>query len=160
MLRIALAVVAVLALLVAGRFAYMSMTTRPPDHLGASAGRFAACPKRPNCVSSQAEDKDHKIAPLVVPGTTETAHERLVEAIEAVEAMPRTRIVTSGDGYLHAESTSSLFRFVDDLELLYDDTVPGFQVRSASRIGYSDMGVNRKRVEALRGRLAAKIRAD
>ena len=156
MLRIALAVVAVLALLLAGRFVYMSRTTRPPDHLGASAGRFAACPKRPNCVSSQAEDKDHKIAPLVVPGTTETAHERLVEAIEAVEAMPRTRVVTSGDGYLHAEFTSRLFRFVDDLELLYDDNLPGFQVRSASRTGYSDLGANRKRVEALRAAVSVE----
>jgi len=154
MLRIALAVVAVLALLLAGRFAYISRTTRPPDNLLASSGRLAPCPERPNCVSSLAEDKSHQIAPLAVHGTADAALERVIQTIEA---MPRARIVTSGEGYLHAEFSSRLFRFVDDLELLYDDNVPGFQVRSASRAGYSDMGANRKRVEALRAGLAAAV---
>jgi len=153
-LRIALAVVAVLALLLAGRFAYMSMTTRPPDDLLAASGRLAPCPESPNCVSSLAEDKNHQIAPLAVHGTADAALERVIQTIEA---MTRARIVTSGEGYLHAEFSSRLFRFVDDLELLYDDNVPGFQVRSASRAGYSDMGANRKRVEALRAGLAAAV---
>ena len=153
MLRIALAVVAVLALLLAGRFAYMSRTTRPPDHLGASTQRLAPCPESPNCVSSLAEDKSHQIAPLVIFGAVGEAQERIIQALEA---MPRGRIVTSGDGYLRAEFTSRLFRFVDDLELLYDDGVPGFQVRSASRTGYSDLGANRKRVEALRAAVSVE----
>lgn len=154
MLRIALAVLTVLALLLAGRFAYMGRTTRPPDDLLATSGRLAPCPKSPNCVSSLAEDKSHRIAPLAVLGTADAALERVIQTIEA---MPRARIVTSGKGYLHAEFTSRLFRFVDDLELIYDDSLPGFQVRSASRAGYSDMGANRKRVEALRAGLAAAV---
>ncbi len=153
MLRIAVKVIAVLALLLVGRFAYMSMMTKPPGNLGASTGRLAPCPERPNCVSSLAEDKSHQIAPLAMPGAAEEALQRVTETIEA---MPRARIVTSGDGYLHAEFTSRLFRFVDDLELLYDDSVHGFQVRSASRTGYSDLGANRKRVEALRAAVSVE----
>jgi len=157
MLRIVLKVIAGLALLLLGRFAYMSMTTKPPENLGASTGRLAPCPKSPNCVSSLAENESHQIAPLAVPGGAEAALEHMVKIIEG---MPRARIVTSGDGYLHAEFASRLFRFVDDLELLYDDGVPGFQVRSASRTGYSDMGANRKRVEALRAGVAAAVTGE
>lgn len=151
MLRIALAMVAVLVFLLVGRFLYMSMTAQPPDDLRTPAGRLAPCPESPNCVSSLAARESRRVDALVVPGTVDAALKR---AVRAIEAMPRGCIVTSGDGYLHAEFTSLLFRFVDDLELVYDDSIPGFQVRSASRAGYSDMGANRKRVEALRGSLA------
>lgn len=154
MLRIALAVVAALTCLLVGRFFYMSMTTEPPDNLRSLAGpaaRLAPCPESPNCVSSQAERKSQRIDALVVSGDADVA---LARAARAIEAMSRARVVTCENGYLHAEFTSLLFRFVDDLELVYDDGLPGFQVRSASRTGYSDMGANRKRVEALRAKLA------
>ncbi len=153
MLRIALAVLAVLALLLVGRFVYMSMSTQPPDHLRSLAGpaaRLAPCPESPNCVSSLAERESQRVDALKVPGGADAALER---AARAIGAMSRARVVTAENGYLHAEFTSLLFRFVDDLELVYDDSVPGFQVRSASRTGHSDMGANRKRVEALRASL-------
>jgi uncharacterized protein (DUF1499 family) len=70
----------------------------------------------------------------------------------AVAALPRTRIVEDEPGYLHAECTSRIFRFVDDLELAQNQQ-SGVDVRSASRVGYGDMGVNRARVEALRAAL-------
>ncbi len=151
MLRITLTLVVLLALGLVGRFVYMSMTTQPPDDLGAPAGRLAPCPESPNCVSSLAERESQRVAPLLVPGPVDEAMKRVARVIEA---MPRARIVTFDDGYLHAEFSSLLFRFVDDLELVHDDSVPGFQIRSASRAGYSDMGANRKRVEALRARFA------
>jgi uncharacterized protein (DUF1499 family) len=69
---------------------------------------------------------------------------------DAVAAMPRTRIVEEGQGYLHAECTSRIFRFVDDLELMRSEDGDRVDVRSASRTGYGDMGVNRERVEKLR----------
>jgi uncharacterized protein (DUF1499 family) len=150
MLRIVLAVVALLALMLVGRFVSISMPTPPPDDLGASTGRLAPCPESPNCVSSQADRESQRVDALIMPGPADAAWKQIVQAIEV---MPRARIVKNEDGYMHVEFTSFLFRFVDDLELVYDGTVPGFQVRSASRAGHSDMGANRKRVEALRARL-------
>jgi uncharacterized protein (DUF1499 family) len=79
-----------------------------------------------------------------------------------VAKLPRTRIVTDAEGYLHAECRSALLGFVDDLELHLRPADAQIAVRSASRLGYSDMGVNRRRVEALRAALAARgvIRSD
>jgi uncharacterized protein (DUF1499 family) len=69
-----------------------------------------------------------------------------------VQTFPRTSVITVSDSYLHAEFTSAIFRFVDDLEFLVDDTAKVIHVRSASRLGTSDLGVNRKRVEEIRRR--------
>jgi uncharacterized protein (DUF1499 family) len=110
------------------------------------------CPSSPNCVSSQASDAGHRVEPFVlrVPGA-----ESWSAAKRAVAAMPRTRIVDDRPGYLRAEATSLLFRFVDDLELALGEDGRRLDVRSASRVGHSDLGANRKRVEALRKSLRA-----
>ena len=108
---------------------------------------LAPCPSRPNCVSSLADDAAHRVDPFALRVPVERAWPQLRDA---VASLPRMRIIESGDGYLRAEATSQLFRFVDDLEVLH---VPGsarIDVRSASRVGYSDLGVNRARVESLR----------
>lgn len=152
MLRTVLAVIAALTLLLLGRFAVMSSTAEPPDHLANAKTRLEACGGTPNCVSSQTESARHKVEPLHVTGPADAALDR---ALRAIESMPRSRVITSTDRYVHAEYRSLLFRFVDDLELLYDGDIPGFHVRSASRSGHSDLGVNRRRVEALRERLAS-----
>ena len=112
------------------------------------------CPAKPNCVSSQAPaaDAGHYIEPLRFNGDPATAWARLRQALAA---MPRTRIVEDSGQYLRAEATSRLFRFVDDLECLMDRDAGLIHVRSASRVGHGDMGVNRKRVEQLRALLGA-----
>jgi len=69
--------------------------------------------------------------------------------------MKRARVVTEDGCYIHVEFTSFVFRFVDDAEFLLDEAVKTIHVRSASRIGYSDLGVNRKRVEMIRSRFDA-----
>jgi uncharacterized protein (DUF1499 family) len=120
-----------------------------PSPTEATIGRLSACPDSPNCVSSQSTDQRHAMAPLRYEGTVEKAMERL---IEAVSGMKRARIVVTEGRYLHAEFTSALFRFVDDVEFLLDDGTKTIHVRSASRVGYSDLGVNRKRVEEIRSR--------
>jgi uncharacterized protein (DUF1499 family) len=108
---------------------------------------LAPCPNRPNCVSSLAEDVAHRVDPLALRVPLERAWPQLRDA---VASLPRTRIVETGDGYLRAEATSRLFRFVDDLEVLHVPGTVRIDVRSASRVGYSDLGVNRARVESLR----------
>ena len=114
-----------------------------------TGGRLLICPDSPNCVSSQSGDPRHVIAPLRYEGTAEKARELL---IKAVSGMRRSRIVISEELYLHAEFTSTFFRFVDDVEFLLDDGKKLIHVRSASRVGYYDFGVNRSRVEEIRTR--------
>jgi uncharacterized protein (DUF1499 family) len=113
----------------------------------APATGLAACPDKPNCVSSLAPDPEHRVEPFMLAGDPAAAWSALRAA---VAAMPRTVIVEERLGYLHAECTSRIFRFVDDLELLQSEAGDRAEVRSASRVGYGDMGVNRERVEALR----------
>lgn len=127
---------------------------RPP-YLGLRDGRLAACPASPNCVCSQSGDASHQIDPISFSGTTQEA---IVAIKEAVALMPRMRVVTQADsqGYLHAEARSRLFGFVDDVEFWFDEPNQRIHVRSASRVGYSDLGVNRERVEVLRQKLTAR----
>jgi len=115
-----------------------------PTNLGVQGGKLASCPSSPNCVSSQASD-NHAIAPLRFSGDAQAALRKLKTV---VEAMPRTRIIDSKPDYLYAEFSTALMGFVDDVEFYCDGTA--IQVRSASRLGYSDLGVNRKRVEVIR----------
>jgi uncharacterized protein (DUF1499 family) len=122
--------------------------TRPPN-LGVRDGRLAACPSSPNCVSSQAADEEHRIAPLPYAGTGDDA---IVRLAAIVRSLPRATIVSERPDYLRAEFTSRIFRFVDDVEFLADDAAKVIQVRSASRLGHSDLGVNRKRIELIRTR--------
>jgi len=126
--------------------ALFSLLARRAVGLGVRDGRLAPCPGTPNCVCSQDEDR-HAVEPLHFDGPPEEAWGRLKEVLAS---LPRTRVVSSADGYLHAECTSRLFRFVDDLECLLDPEAKVIHVRSASRAGRSDFGVNRRRVEAIR----------
>ncbi len=126
-----------------------------PTNLGVHDGRLAPCPDRPNCVCTQAADDAHRIEPLIYDGTPEEALARLRAALAT---LPRTRIVTETPDYLHAECTSLVFRFVDDVEFLIDRERKAIHFRSASRVGYSDLGVNRRRMERLRQAFAAGAR--
>lgn len=118
----------------------------PPENLGVNGGRLSPCPDSPNCVSSQESVGSHAIAPIKASGTTDQAMDKLQKSITAMGG----KIITRNGPYLHAEFRSKWIRFVDDLECLFDESAGKIDVRSASRLGYSDLGVNRKRVEELR----------
>lgn len=139
-----------LALLTGGQMGLFS-GQRPAD-LGVTDGRLKPAPATPNCVSSQASGGYHAIAPLAYAGDGAAAFARL-RAI--VAGMARIRIVREESGYLHAEARSKLLGFVDDVEFHLDDTAAVIHVRSASRLGRKDFGVNRARIEAIRRRMAA-----
>ena len=119
----------------------------PNGPVGLVEGRLRPCPSSPNCVCSQDEDAGHQIEPLRFAGPPREAWERLHDL---VLKLPRTRVVSREDRYLHVEFTTLLMRFVDDVEFLLDKTTSVIHVRSASRIGHSDLGANRKRIEAIR----------
>jgi uncharacterized protein (DUF1499 family) len=123
-----------------------------PQNLGAKNGELSACPNSPNCVSTRAKDAEHAIAPLRYGTSREEAVQKLTAVIRS---LPRTKIVTSSTEYLHVEFTSKIFRFVDDVEFLFDDRIKVIHFRSASRVGYSDLGVNRKRMEDIRRRFGS-----
>lgn len=125
-----------------------SFSGQRPTNLGVSDGKLAACPGTPNCVSSQSEDAQSTIDPLPLKGS---AAESIQAIADIVKSMELTEIVEQSDRYLYAEFTSKLMGFVDDVEFYADETDNLMHVRSASRLGKSDLGVNRKRVEAIRG---------
>jgi uncharacterized protein (DUF1499 family) len=118
----------------------------------ASEKKLAACPNSPNCVSSQATD-DHFIEPFKIIGNAEEAWAALKNALIGQR---RTAITSETVDTLHAEATSLVFRFVDDVDAILDADAKLIHIRSASRVGYGDFGVNRKRVEALRSQLQQK----
>lgn len=116
-----------------------------PQNLGVRDGGLAPCPNKPNCVSSRASGRRHAIEPLSLRGDPAASMQRLREILSA---MPRTEVVTARPDYLYAECASRLLGFVDDLEFYCDGEA--IHLRSASRLGHSDLGVNRKRVERIR----------
>lgn len=120
-----------------------------PDNLGIHNGQLSTCPDSPNCVNSQASDARHAIAPLPLQGSAEETQARL-KALLSEE--PRVSLVEEAPGYLRAEFSSTLMRFVDDVEFMIGASA--VEVRSASRLGYADFDVNRKRIEHLRQRLS------
>ena len=111
---------------------------------------FDPCPSSPNCVSSEASTRRHYVAPFRL-AVGEAEGWRAVR--RAVADLPRTSIVDEGKYYVHAECRSRLFGFVDDLELRLVESQGIVAIRSSARVGYSDLGVNRKRVERLRQEL-------
>jgi uncharacterized protein (DUF1499 family) len=127
--------------------ALFSLFARRPTNLGVRDRRLTPCPDTPNCVCTQTADDAHRIEPLAYDDTAEEAMARLKAALAT---LPRTRVVTETPDYLHAECTSLVFRFVDDVEFLLDRERKVIHFRSASRVGRSDLGVNRRRMEALR----------
>jgi uncharacterized protein (DUF1499 family) len=107
------------------------------------------CPKTPNCVSSLDTDPKHFIQPLQFVGKVTEARKRLLKVLNSLK---RVRVVASGEDFIRAEFVSAIFRFVDDVEFYLDDRNKVIHVKSASRVGYSDLGVNHRRVENLRKR--------
>ena len=127
----------------------MIFAGKRPDNLGVNGGKLASCPKSPNCVSSQTEPADtiHYIEPLTC---TFTPQEALAKLKTIIQSLPRTTIINETDNYLYAEFKSALMGYVDDVEFYIEPDTQKIQVRSASRLGQSDLGVNRKRIEIIR----------
>ena len=115
-----------------------------------------ACPSSPNCVSTLAShaDTQHAIVPFRYQISLAEAKE-LLKAL--IASLPRTRLIEEDGEYLHYEFTSLLIRFVDDVEFVFDEGSKTIHFRSASRVGYGDLGVNRRRMENIRSSLSGRI---
>lgn len=138
-----------------GGIVAMNAASSPPQGIGVPQDRLTPCPNSPNCVSTDASDPDHKIEPLPLADT----EQRTIELIaSSVGALPGSRSVLTKDNYLHFEFRSPWLKFVDDVEFLIDAEKNLVHMRSASRFGRSDLGVNRKRMEEIRSRYEAALR--
>jgi uncharacterized protein (DUF1499 family) len=145
----------VIAGLLAGQLGLLKGT--PPTDLGVHDGRLKPPSKTPNSVSSQASlYPDHPqrsyadIAPLPVTGEPGATLDRIASIVEAMDG---AKIAKKERGYLYAQFTTRLMKYVDDAEFWFDPAAGVIQVRSASRLGSSDLGVNRKRIEFIRQKL-------
>ncbi len=128
----------------------MIFAGKRPSNLGVRDRKLAPCPNSPNCVCSQSTDAVHKIAPFTYTSTPEQA---LADIKDIIQSLPRTTIINESDDYLYAEFKSALMGFVDDVEFYLDRNDNIIHVRSASRLGQSDLGVNRNRIETIRTKL-------
>lgn len=145
-------IIILLVVLLAACIVYFILGNTRPSNLGVTSdGKLLACPSSPNCVSSQADknDKRHYIEPIAYTQDRTDAQLVLEKYLLTVKEV---NIVANELGYIHVEATSDLMRYIDDVEFYLPKTEKVIHVRSASRVGYSDRGVNRARIE--------KIRAD
>ena len=143
-----LIILIVIALMVLG---YRSHSGAPA---GMPYGRLTKCPDKPNCVCSEyKDDTAHYIDPLIIPEITETTRNILMESIQEAGGT----IQTESTDYITAVFSSSVFGFMDDLEVRIDKNINEIQFRSASRVGHSDLGVNRKRVESIKALFVSKM---
>jgi uncharacterized protein (DUF1499 family) len=115
--------------------------------LGVDNGHLSSCPASDNCVVSQNADAKHAIDPIPYHVDRNAAREILLKVIGVI---PRTEIVEQTDNYIHALSKSRIFQFVDDVEFYLPPNESVIHLRSASRVGESDLGVNRRRAEQIR----------
>jgi uncharacterized protein (DUF1499 family) len=131
----------------------MSRSGKPP---GMRDGALLPCPDTPNCVSSEiASDTDHYIEPIVISDKEASAN---MEMLKAVIGDMGGTIQTEQADYLAATFSSPLFGFVDDLEIRFNPTAGLIHMRSASRVGRGDMGVNRKRIETLKAMFMSRAK--
>jgi uncharacterized protein (DUF1499 family) len=123
--------------------------------LGIENGQLSQCPATPNCINSQIKDEKHYIEPLL---SNASALDIKKHTLRILNEFKRSKIVMTEDNYIRAEFTSMVFRFVDDVEFYFPTTTSKeitIHIRSASRVGHSDFGVNRKRIEQIRTKFKA-----
>lgn len=131
-------------LLICLAFAVLSITGRKQPALGLVNGQLRPCPATPNCVCSEFDQPGAKISPLRHQLDRQQAMANIQQLLLADGAV----ILTTSENYVHASYTSRVFRFIDDVEIRGEKGM--LHIRSASRAGHSDFGVNRQRVERLR----------
>jgi uncharacterized protein (DUF1499 family) len=145
-------IIALIVVLFVGFFIYVNMSNKLPEGLGVTDGELMPCPSTPNCVSTQAspEDLDHYAEPVVYTG------DRMKTQLSIESFMlnkGNTHLVSSALGYVHFEVKSPLVGYIDDVEFYLPAADSVVHIRSASRVGYSDFGVNRERVRQIQSLL-------
>ena len=120
-----------------------------PENLGLKNQMLSPCPVTPNCVSSQEKNSNKRIQPIIIEDSIEQAKERISKVINSMRG---ARIITQKDFYWHVEFTTQPLRFIDDVEFYFEGSQLLIHLRSASRRGYWDLGVNRRRIGTIRSK--------
>ena len=145
----------VVGIVVIGRLA--SSFTAAPE-LGVRGGKLAKCPDSPNCVSSQADPNDpHFVDGLFFPKSQEVTKQSFNSLVESIKKMPRCKLIHQSESYARFEFRSLVFGYVDDVEIQTAIGSRTIDIRSSSRLGYSDLGANRSRVEKIRELFLATV---
>ena len=142
-----LAIICVTFLSLTTTFIFPTPTWAESSNLGVTDNHLVSCPPSPNCVVSQNTDEKHAIDPISYQVDRDTAKETLLKVLTVV---PRTQVIEQTDNYIHALSKSRIFKFIDDVEFYFPTDQNVIHIRSASRVGESDLGVNRRRMEQIR----------
>ena len=145
-------IIALIVVLFAGFFIYAAISNKLPEGLGVTDGALMPCPSSPNCVSTQAssDDTEHYAEPIVYTGD----RMKTQLAIESfILSNGNAHLVTSTLGYVHFEIKSPLIGYIDDVEFYLPAADSVVHIRSASRVGYADFGVNRERVRQIQNLL-------
>ena len=121
-------------------------------------GKLLPCPSSPNCVSSQAKDPEHKTDAIRFEKKQVTDLHQTI--LDVLKRMDRATVVSAKPNHIHAVFTTKLFRFKDDVDFLIDADNGLIHIRSASRTGYSDFGVNGKRVETIRKQIKESLEKE
>ncbi|MBN3873238.1 DUF1499 domain-containing protein [Nostoc sp. JL33] len=145
--RLLLSITFAILLSLISSFILTGATWAASSGLGVDNGHLSSCPASNNCVVSQNADDKHAIDPIPYHVDHNAAREILLKVLTVV---PRTEIVEQTANYIHALSLSRIFKFVDDVEFYLPPNESVIHLRSASRVGESDLGVNRRRVEQIR----------
>jgi uncharacterized protein (DUF1499 family) len=128
-------------------------SSKPTDNRGGKNGSLAPCPGAPNCVSTLSHDSRHAMPPLPYISTKDQNKDRIIEIIKS---MKRSEIIDISDTYVHAQFKTRFLRFVDDVSFFFDDAAQIVHFRSASRVGYYDFGLNRRRMSMISKRYLSK----
>ncbi|MDT8385617.1 MAG: DUF1499 domain-containing protein [Gammaproteobacteria bacterium] len=155
-MKILLYVLVAVFVLIGVYFAALSMSSRKPPELGLLGGQLRACPASPNCVSSETPAGVSFVEPLPVNASVDEAWNKARQALVENGG----EIVTEQDDYLHARFVTPLMRYVDDVELRLDADKRVIHIRSASRVGHSDLGANRARVAKIRAAYLTRAGLD
>ena len=139
---------ALIVIVIVGFFIYVKLGNKMPEGLGVTDGLLKSCPTSPNCVSTQASPDDmvHYVEPIIYTGDRKATQLKIESSMLS---KGRVRIVSSTLGYVHFEVRSPFVGYIDDVELYFPEGDSVVHIRSASRVGYSDFGVNRERVRQI-----------
>ena len=146
MMKISVIILIGIVLVTGLYFVYLSILSRKQPELGLQDGMLSICPATPNCVCSEYPDSPGYISPLQFTIPDNEAVKRIKKALQTMGG----NIIGERAGYIHAIFESRLFRFIDDVELRMDAERQLIHFRSASRVGHSDFGANKKRIDRLR----------
>lgn len=140
-------VFSIIGILVVGMVGSMVMQNQKPQIvLGLENGKLRELPSKPNAVSTQTNQVDKQIQPLALKETLKQSKDAIKEALKSYGGI---EIKEETENYIYAIATTDKMKYRDDIEIYFDEANKVIQYRSASRVGYSDMGLNKLRYEKI-----------